>query len=668
MSFLHPALAVAGAAAATIPIIIHLVLRWRMPHQPWGAMRFIEAAMEQRRRKLRIQTWMLLLMRCLLLLFIGVALAQPQMSSPGQAGGQRRLLTLVVDAGAMGRLEEANGLTIDRLARAVLQIIGALRPADRIMIVRADEPNRVIVEPTRGHSVASGAVQALDASARPVDLPAALQTAATMVNRVRESDEVSTIVVLTAGFEGSFVNLREVTAPGETALWALNRPREAPTNVQITDLTIDRGLVVRRSALPTTATATFRRTGDDAPPGDTEIHWYTIDRDGVLTAFETTMVQWTAGERREQSSVVIPTDLIDESTRGIAVRSGGDVQVVDNERYASLLARDSLDLAVLDNVRGAAEGEISAADWLEFALSPEPGGPMRVNRSEPTLFQAEKTQADVVLIPDAAAIDAKTWSEVLEYRAAKGDVVVFPPAEETAAPWPAPLGIEAAATTLPTPSAWSSDGRDYIWIGDRGTDVSRLAGDVSVERMWSLSGSATGDATVLIRLAGGEPILYRLDAGDSVGDLLISALPLDLDWSTLPARPIMPLLMHELVLALCEARLIRDVPELAALRDGPPQRRDPGWQTDNSSLLNPDAEACSTNPVDVHEQLKRTTLNQEWNVGTAEDIVSALESADAPGGLGRGVLIGVLMLSVLEMYCARRWSYAQTAGRAGVRA
>jgi hypothetical protein len=668
MSFLHPALAVAGAAAATIPIIIHLVLRWRMPHQPWGAMRFIEAAMEQRRRKLRIQTWMLLLMRCLLLLFIGVALAQPQMSSPGQAGGRRRLLTLVVDAGAMGRLEEANGLTIDRLARAALQIIGALRPADRIMIVRADEPNRVIVEPTRGHSVASGAVQALDASARPIDLPAALQTAATMVNRVRESDELSTIVVLTAGFEGSFVNLREVTVPGDTALWALNRPREAPTNVQITDLTIDRGLVVRRSALPTTATATFRRTGDDAPPGDTEIHWYTIDRDGVLTAFETTMVQWTAGERREQSSVVIPTDLIDESTRGIAVRSGGDVQVVDNERYASLLARDSLDLAVLNNVRGAAEGEISAADWLEFALSPEPGGPMHVNRSEPTLFQAEKTQVDVVLIPDAAAIDAKTWSEVLEYRAAKGDVVVFPPAEETAAPWPAPLGIEAAATTLPTPSAWSSDGRDYIWIGDRGTDVSRLAGDVSVERMWSLSGSATGDATVLIRLAGAEPILYRLDAGDSVGDLLISALPLDLDWSTLPARPIMPLLMHELVLALCEARLIRDVPELAALRDGPPQRRDPGWQTDHSSLLNPGAEACSTNPVDVHEQLKRTTPDQEWNVGTAEDIVSALESAAAPGALGRGVLIGVLMLSVLEMYCARRWSYAQTAGRAGVRA
>jgi len=75
--FTTGALAAAGAAAISIPIIIHLLTRMRRKPQQWGAMKFLLEAFRRQRTRLRLEQWLLLVVRCLILLMLGLALAGP---------------------------------------------------------------------------------------------------------------------------------------------------------------------------------------------------------------------------------------------------------------------------------------------------------------------------------------------------------------------------------------------------------------------------------------------------------------------------------------------------------------------------------------------------------------------------------------------------------------
>src|SRR6516225_11803165 len=69
--FLSPWTALTAAAGAvSVPIIIHLLNRKRFRVVPWAAMRFLLAAQKRTSRKLRIEQWLLLAIRTLLILLL----------------------------------------------------------------------------------------------------------------------------------------------------------------------------------------------------------------------------------------------------------------------------------------------------------------------------------------------------------------------------------------------------------------------------------------------------------------------------------------------------------------------------------------------------------------------------------------------------------------------
>ena len=72
--FTVPALAAIGAAAIAIPVIIHLMSRFRRRPEPWGAMRFLLEAYKKQRKRLQLERLLLLLVRCLVVLLAGLAL------------------------------------------------------------------------------------------------------------------------------------------------------------------------------------------------------------------------------------------------------------------------------------------------------------------------------------------------------------------------------------------------------------------------------------------------------------------------------------------------------------------------------------------------------------------------------------------------------------------
>lgn len=120
--------ALAGAAAAAVPIVLHLLNRRRVRVLRWAAMDFLRESIHRSRRLIRLRDVVLMALRAAALVLLGLALARPYFSWSGGAGsaGQPVHAVMLVDnslsmssAGVAGTLLDeaktaAKGL-LDRL-------------------------------------------------------------------------------------------------------------------------------------------------------------------------------------------------------------------------------------------------------------------------------------------------------------------------------------------------------------------------------------------------------------------------------------------------------------------------------------------------------------------------------------------------------------------------
>jgi len=79
MNFLSPIL-LWGAAAISIPILVHLFNKNRYRIRQWGAMHLIEQTIKVQKRRLRIENWLLLLLRMMIPLLLAFCLARPRLT------------------------------------------------------------------------------------------------------------------------------------------------------------------------------------------------------------------------------------------------------------------------------------------------------------------------------------------------------------------------------------------------------------------------------------------------------------------------------------------------------------------------------------------------------------------------------------------------------------
>ena len=86
-------------AAAGVPVVIHLLNRRKYREVPWAAMRFLLAAIRKNRRRIRIEQWLLLAIRTLVILLVVSAMAKPFLESFGAViAGRRTHRVIVLDA------------------------------------------------------------------------------------------------------------------------------------------------------------------------------------------------------------------------------------------------------------------------------------------------------------------------------------------------------------------------------------------------------------------------------------------------------------------------------------------------------------------------------------------------------------------------------------------
>ena len=165
MTFLAP-LFLAAAGAALVPLILHLMARRQRVTMPFSTVRFLKLAQRQSSTKIRMENFLLWLLRTMLLLLLALAFAKPVYRSIGSKGlgtllgASRRDVTIVWDASYSMGYEKGSKKVWDDSKAVVRSIIAGLSRGDTVSIFLAsDSVVPLIGEPTTDLDLAMATVK-----------------------------------------------------------------------------------------------------------------------------------------------------------------------------------------------------------------------------------------------------------------------------------------------------------------------------------------------------------------------------------------------------------------------------------------------------------------------------------------------------------------------------
>src|SRR5262249_51908847 len=135
-------------AAAAAPLLIHLWSRHRFREAPWAAMQFLLAAMRKNARRMRLQQWLLLAVRTLIIVLVVLAVAEPygERLMAGTSSDPHHRILVVDDSFSMSYLPDQESL-MDQAKRLAATMIRESRADDVFSVIRMSNPARILVGP-----------------------------------------------------------------------------------------------------------------------------------------------------------------------------------------------------------------------------------------------------------------------------------------------------------------------------------------------------------------------------------------------------------------------------------------------------------------------------------------------------------------------------------------
>src|SRR6187200_3018408 len=126
----------AGAAAVSIPIILHFFYKSRHRKLPWAAMEFLRQSIEQTSRRLKFQEWILLALRCLVVLLLAFAIARPGSDTATVTGrGDAVDAVFVIDTSYSMGARDGEKTRIERARDAARAVLDTLPAGSSVQIV-----------------------------------------------------------------------------------------------------------------------------------------------------------------------------------------------------------------------------------------------------------------------------------------------------------------------------------------------------------------------------------------------------------------------------------------------------------------------------------------------------------------------------------------------------
>ncbi len=583
LEFLNPAL-LWGLAATAIPVVAHLLTKRRYDVVDWGAMQFLDLG-KQRRRRVRLEEMLLLLLRMLLIGLLAFALARPTISGTwwgDTISMNNRDVVFVID-GSYSMERRSGELTLHDQAKALIRrLLKRSQTGDTFAILDVrDKPQPVIGRPTRDVQAVTESIDELPGPAGSSDFAQGVAQALEILGTTSHARR--DIIVLTDGQahgwqlddkpQWSAVDELRSFPAVEPQIWVVNlRPATSTesANYSLGPLSLSRESVP--VGFPVQITTTLTYSGEVAGKGriiqlevdgqtlaESAVQSPTLDPGGqFIVDFDYTFT--TPGSH--VISVVMPPDDVpgdDRVEASITVTDSPRVVLVDGDPH-------------LDSTRGelffaqaALQGDSDQAPLVDIhVISPGQLKPGAV------------AEADVVVLANVDRFSQDQANTLTEFVDAGGGLLIAPGRNVESGNYQQMLGQLLPAQLVEFQSAES---------GAAGIDVNRLQFPWPVEDAdradfaavqfhgyWRLEPDSA--ATVFARFSDAAPLLVSGDHGR--GKALLLGVPLDADAGNLPTKSAYVTLLYEMLFYLAEEAqnrrnhsvgdpLVWEIPDAAAL-------------------------------------------------------------------------------------------------------
>lgn len=386
--FVHPGLAVAAIGLAAVPILIHLWNRRR--HRPviWAAMSFLLAAHKRSTRRLRIEQFVLLAIRCLILALFCLGLARPFYKSAAafSVGRAQRHHLVIIDNSYSTRAAGPEGARVlADIGAAAERLIARLPMTDAVSLISAAKPARVLEVESIDRQRTLESLSTIGATYRRDDLAGAIRLAARLAAESRTAAGRSNAYLMTDATRAAWAGRTDEneTAPLVAALRELNRHAHIDIvrlaagdreNVAVTDLSLTSRLVT--PGLPCSVRAEVANFGREAAGGLR----LRLLHEGQLVR-EVSVPKLGPGVRRS-FELQLRLDQIGEHLLHAAVSADGKDALADDDRRLLAVAVTDTARVLLVDGRPGTERFAGQAGYLATALSAGAesgeGGPIAV--------------------------------------------------------------------------------------------------------------------------------------------------------------------------------------------------------------------------------------------------------------------------------------------------
>lgn len=575
--FANPAL-IYGLGAAALPVIIHLLNRRRFREEPWAAMRFLLAAVKKNARRIRIEQWILLAVRTLVVVLAVLAMAKPFLESLGAVpviAGRRTHRLIVLDGSMSMGHASGNDTRFGRARALALQLVKDARRGDAISVVLTGSPPRVVVgDPSPNHGEVRKEIEEIIMPHGGTDLAASLEA----IDRVLDASDIpqKEVIVLTDLQAASW---RSPGGPGDEGLrravarlesrhartMVIDLGKEGGENRGITDLRPSSPIVT--AGAPMLVRAVLHNFGTARAEGVRA----RLVIDGRLGPEQT--VDLPVGE---DLPVAFTHTFTEPGEHLMELQIGDDALALDNHRWLSVPVREHVSVLLVDG-HFKSEPFQAETDYLAQALSPPASAASEGNPSvvrtevvpEGQLATRELSAFDVVVLCNIAQFTESEVAALDDFLEQGGGVVVFGGDQVIPENYnrilfadgkgllPASIGTTVGdAATRQSSFGFNALGYRHPIVAPFAGESDQVTAGLTAVKTWQfhkLTLPPDSQAQVALAFDTGAPAVVEARRGR--GTVVQIATSADSGWTTWPLHPSFPPVMEQVVLQAAAGRM-----------------------------------------------------------------------------------------------------------------
>ena len=529
--FLYP-LFLFGLAAASLPVLIHLLNRRRLKRIRFPAVRFILLSQKRISRSYRLRHWLLLALRTLAVICLALLLANPifQTGAGLFAGGGPVSLVLILD-NSLSMTWSGDGNGFKQAKEAAGLLIGGLNDGDRAAVIptnfsgkesfRLKDQKDVLLKEVAGLEIADGTA----------NLAAALSKAYELLNQPAGQKEIRVItdMALTGWDQFSLASLKQADPSIPLKVIRIGR-KQQPLNGAVKEVRLGgQGVGVN---LPLQIEATVANFG--------------------ATEIKDLLVQLSVdGQNKEQKLATIPakgeTSVTFQTRIGQAGAHAGQI-TLKKDGFAgnpvanfALDAQDKLRILLVD---GDPQTSLVQSETFFLTRALNPSGERDTSLFLPTVVLPDGLNAaalenyQVVILANLAALSDSVVAKLQNFLRQGGGVLIFAGDKFQADSYNQKFGSALPAQLRDKKTGPETGGEKIDKIDLTHPALQSLADTILQEsirsvRVWGYQRAA---GKPLIALANGEALLVEQNVG--AGKVMLVTTSADRDWSDLPVKTV----------------------------------------------------------------------------------------------------------------------------------